>query len=318
MRHIMLCISGYSGVGKDEFAKRLVENHQAIHTGLADPAKRHMADAYGFSYDQLFGPSSMRNAGDFRLPKKLFQLYQPQLHEGPFPDGLIGTIIPDKKYYWCEGRNLVGMEEIPGADPTKPLWPAAPYISLKLGNARHFIIEGHPLFWLSPREALQKYCELMNELYGDTWIRHGIQTHRELVRHQPDHISGTPDAIHLDNSYDRMRGIYPNMSLMTRRDDHIVTCFSDFRHKHEIRLARLSSDQVLIPVIIRIKHPRIQMPPYHHRSEVEQSTIPDKAFDFVVDNDGTIPDLYAKVDEIVAIVKKDEWKALKGFHEEIV
>src|SRR5271157_5972054 len=69
MRHLMICVSGWAGTGKDECSGRLVREHQAIHTGLADPGKRHMADAYGFTAEQLWGPSKFRNAGDKRYPK---------------------------------------------------------------------------------------------------------------------------------------------------------------------------------------------------------------------------------------------------------
>ena len=67
--HYIIAISGFSGSGKDEAVSQLIRKYYAIQTGLADPGKRHLADAYGFTEEQLFGPSHFRNAGDLRIPK---------------------------------------------------------------------------------------------------------------------------------------------------------------------------------------------------------------------------------------------------------
>jgi hypothetical protein len=65
--HYMIGFSGFAGVGKDECAKALILNHNGIQTGLADPAKRHVGELYGFTKDQLFGPSELRNQVDPEL-----------------------------------------------------------------------------------------------------------------------------------------------------------------------------------------------------------------------------------------------------------
>jgi hypothetical protein len=311
MHHYIVAISGFSGVGKDEFAKRLVSAYKAVQTGLADPMKRHMADVYGFSAEQLFGPSSMRNSGDLRYPKKLFYEYNLQPVDGPIPSSANGVVIPGKKYWQCEGRFTDGVQEISSANPDKPAWFAAPYVQtnrssgpLRLSQFRYYIIEGHPSFWLSPREALQKYGELMNNLYGDTWIRLGIEIQKKLAivrRHDGD-------GIEFEYEYNKMDGIFQrelvSISGQPLHYGDLITCFSDFRHWNEIRYARQSGDELTTVVLVRVKHPQITTPPYQHRSETEQATIPDSEFDFVVMNDGTIEDLYAKADKIIAQMKK--------------
>lgn len=230
--HFMVCVSGFSGIGKDEFCKRLIEKHYAIQTGLADPAKRHMADIYGFTEEQLFGPSKCRNAGDLRYPK---------------------------------------------FDRTRD----------------SSIEEGDPAFWLSPREALQKYCGLMNELYQDTWIRKGIEDQIKIASGEYTY-SKMCGLMHVSDR--RCGGGYED------RPENVVTCFADFRHWHEIRLARKHRSENLLPVLVRIVSERIKTPPYDHRSETEQTTIPDSEFDFVVRNDGTVQELHDKADTVMEYV----------------
>ena len=72
MKSYMICVSGFSGVGKDEFCKPIIHDFKFHHIGWVDPAKRHMHDLYNFSEQQLFGESKYRNAGDIRYPKNFF------------------------------------------------------------------------------------------------------------------------------------------------------------------------------------------------------------------------------------------------------
>jgi len=225
-RHIMLCISGFSGVGKDEFASVLKAEFGAIQTGLVDPAKRHMADVYGFSEEQLFGPSKMRNKGDRRYPKP----------------------------------HLVSS----GATLKDGVWTSASGLEISMED---------PELFLSPREALQRYCELMNLLYGDTWVRKGVDVQLQIARES--------------RSYSRMQGLGEKE---VRPGESTITMFSDFRHKHEIAYVRSLKDAEV--VLVRIKSRRVPTPPFNHRSETEQAEIPDSAFNHIIENDGTITDLH--------------------------
>lgn len=236
--HIIFCVSGYSGVGKDEFTSVLKSEFGAIQTGLVDPAKRHMADIYGFSRQQLFGPSSQRNGGDVRYPKPRF--YQEKcepVHQGSY-------------------RNESG----------------------------ETILEGNPDYWLSPREALQKYCELMNTLFGDTWVRKAFEVHGLLG-------SGS-------HGYDPMVGLVEKQNVT---NGNVITVMADFRHWHEVLAAkRITGARV---VLIRIKSDRVPLPPFPHRSETEQATIPDSEFDYVVMNNGTIENLHSEARRIYNLVR---------------
>jgi hypothetical protein len=276
MRHIIICVSGFSGVGKDEFVNRLVNNHLAIHTGLADPAKRHMANLYGFTRAQLFGPSSYRNAGDLRYPKPKFYSF---------------------------GLRLLSVNEYkdePGIDLSKKYWG---YYHDTLEKTC-LVQEGDPSYWLSPRESLQLYCELMNNLYSNTWVRHGIDIHIQLMQRTIDQPNNDYEIMLL-NQYDRMKGVFEQPYVKQCNDGIAITCFSDFRHKHEIRFTREAAGTQYEPIIVRIKRPSISKPPYDHRSETEQATIADSEFDCIVNNDGSIEDLHKKADQLVNIIRSN-------------
>lgn len=304
----MVCISGYSGSGKDEFARVFVDEMQAPKVGLADPAKRHMADLYGFTEDQLFGPSASRNAGDLRYPKPGFfesgLTVSAYSHSSP-PDGLVGSLEPDVPYWEMDSSK--GPPKLSDAASIGKL----PYMIGKLGRSTVFVPEGHPSFWLSPRESLQLYCELMNTLYGDTWIRKSVQTHMRL--------GGTTEIVghrFMSFTYNRMFG------LMVPSPDKLIpapeeggaffSCSADFRHRHEFNLAKKMRTDDFTPVMVRVKRPSVPDPPFNHRSETEQATIPDGFFDFVVDNDKTVEDLHERAREIIKAVQTPGWQPLQG------
>lgn len=58
-----------AGAGKDSVASRLVKKHGFVRIGLADPLKRICQEVFEFTDEQLWGPSEMRNAPDFRYPR---------------------------------------------------------------------------------------------------------------------------------------------------------------------------------------------------------------------------------------------------------
>jgi hypothetical protein len=287
--HYMVCISGFAGAGKDECATQLVNNHGAVQTGLADPGKRHMADAYGFTEKQLFGPSQFRNAGDVRIPKNTFREFDLTKWNGPLPDLKPGI---NKKYK---------------IDLTKKYWtyPTAygnqrPYFDTESDGRLSFVQEGDPEFWLSPREALQIYLEKMNTLDIYTWIRKGVEDQLYIA-------SGK-------YGYNRMRGLLPAeevyelaggeqpSGIILPRIQNKITCFADFRHIQEIQYVRDFSKKSMVsyqPILIRVKRPSIPVPPYDHRSETEQTKIRDAAFDAIVHNDEDLSHLYAQIDYVI-------------------
>jgi len=306
----MVAISGFSGAGKDECASVLLNKFGAVQTGLADPAKRHMADVYGFSYEQLFGPSKFRNAGDIRFPKNICKELglAGQLHElTPCPEDLPSSMNVGLKkpwYFEVQGRRAF-------SGPMAEILPTLKSSERGTGIATlYFVEEGDPRFWLSPRESLQLYCELMNNLYLDTWVEKGINIHRQLGEvHQEDE-----NDIFMRYTYDRMKGVVQND---IRNEDnwkknvgYTVTCFADFRHWHEVRAAKRVTD--MTSVLVRIKSQRVPVPPFQHRSETEQATIPDSEFDFVLQNDGSVEEAHVRMEKMMRSVLSGEWVRSAG------
>jgi len=282
--HFLFAVSGFSGIGKDEFCKPLIERFEAVQIGLADPAKRHMADVYGFTEEQLFGPSKMRNRGDLRYPKS----YITDLNMTPWTNFFPACLNPDKKYWSYEGYNMDDDFNSRHIHLDKGM--------TERGHLRiYFVEEGDPEYWLSPREALQTYCEGMNQLYLNTWIRKGIENHRKFA------------ADKYIYKYTKIDGLKPTEIVQRTERPNIITCFADLRHWHEVKALRAINEPDCIPVLVRIRSKRISKPPYNHRSEVEQTTIPDSEFDFVIDNDGTVEDLNRKSRIIATSLLDKTW-----------
>lgn len=76
---MLLGISGVAGAGKNAVATILEENHGFVSVALADYIKRCVKDIYGFSDEQLWGPSHFRNAGDPRYPRADGTLLSPRM-----------------------------------------------------------------------------------------------------------------------------------------------------------------------------------------------------------------------------------------------
>ncbi len=65
---MLIAFTGYSGSGKSTACDYLVAQHGFRTAAFADPLKRMAKIAFGFTDEQLWGPSEMRNAPDLRYP----------------------------------------------------------------------------------------------------------------------------------------------------------------------------------------------------------------------------------------------------------
>ncbi len=67
---MLIGISGLANSGKDTAADFLVGRYSFVKTSFADPMKKIAREAFGFSDEQLYGPSEARNAPDTRYPRE--------------------------------------------------------------------------------------------------------------------------------------------------------------------------------------------------------------------------------------------------------
>jgi hypothetical protein len=66
----LIGLHGEAGAGKDFLGDLLVKHHGFVKMALADKMKRIVRESLGFSVEQLWGPSAMRNAPDKRFPRE--------------------------------------------------------------------------------------------------------------------------------------------------------------------------------------------------------------------------------------------------------
>ncbi len=134
-----------AGAGKDAVADILMFERSGVKVALADPLKRIVRDVYEFSFEQLWGPSELRNAPDFR-----------------YPNGAAAY----RDAYEVEMRLV--REGIAHLDETNKR------AQLALSYAR--------LGWLTPRFALQQLgTEWGRRCYANTWIDLCLRTANTLL-----------------------------------------------------------------------------------------------------------------------------------------
>jgi len=236
---MIIYILGEAHAGKSEAAKHIVKTG-FIEIALSDPMKRALMSWYGFTEEQLWGPSEARNAPDDRL---------------------------------CRHPDMEGSEE---------------------GQS----LELSPENFLSPREALQTLGEAMRQAYSRTWVR---ILFRDIAKLRQEFGLGSFCW------YDRTRGVqYGELNRMvyealkTRvKPKHFLVPDVRYRNEHEsLRRVGARGFRIVSPTQGEGLTGKLA----EHRSEVEQRSIPDSELDAVIVNDGTLEELYAKID---AFLEKD-------------
>lgn len=109
----LIAFSAPAGAGKDTASDHLARQYGFRKMSLADPMKRIVQEVYGFTNEQLWGPSQMRNAPDKRYPRKWLH----KLHNG-------GDLFTG-----ASTQKLIPAEEIEYTEPVEFL---SPRIALQL------------------------------------------------------------------------------------------------------------------------------------------------------------------------------------------
>jgi hypothetical protein len=148
---------------------------------------------------------------------------------------------------------------------------------------------------LTARKVLQLMgTELGRTCYQDIWIDYAMRVAKELMETHPPGTS--PDLIvepFVHQGYDCTTGVLHGHWI----SDRIGVVIPDCRFKNEILTLKELGGKV-----IRIKRPGYEKPKWDHPSETEQLEIPDEAFDYVFNNDGTLEDIPAKVQIMIDVL----------------
>lgn len=142
-------LSGFAGSGKDHIANILVKEFSFVKIAFADEIKRTAQRWYDFSYDQLWGPSELRNKTD----KRYIRLTKEQCEK--FNDGISA---------WHQTETNQSVYE---------------WLGLTLEEYKDFV--EHGVVYLSVRYALQQLgTQAGRSFYENTWV--------DIVLRQTDQI----------------------------------------------------------------------------------------------------------------------------------
>lgn len=271
---MIIGLCGNAGVGKDAVADFLVRNHGFVKVALADPLKRICQDVYGFTDEQLWGPSARRNAPDARWAH--------------------GT----RDHRAAAEREFAdGQKQALALAAAQQPWQTDAVIAAFKAAVTH-AAEG----WLTPRHALQQLgTDWGRNCSPDTWVRYALNIH--------DRLQWARGEL----AYDARTGLRPLIGtgpLMAGKTDIVI---SDIRFYNEVRFFQNAGGKVVRvvrekrPPAAVLAGPLFTAVPASlwdlvantaflndlsarhaaHISETEQMQLPDNLFDYCLANEGT-------------------------------
>lgn len=174
---------------------------------------------------------------------------------------------PDKRYPREHGPWMGGKCACCGLVPT---------VVVKGTNETVAVVpDGAPQCYLTPRYALQRLgTEWARDCYTDTWSVMGLRAAKSLL--------------HGGYVYNPMKGLVP----VDSPSPYQGVVISDVRFKNEMEHIRRAEG-----LVVRVKRPGDpRTVDTAHASEAEQLEVHDAMCDAVLVNDGTLEELYKKVD----------------------
>ncbi len=257
---ILLC--GQAGSGKDTVGAHLASVYNGVDIALADPMKRMAAEIFGFSVEQLWGPSANRNTPDTR-----------------FRYGTSGN------YEHAEGK-LEGV----ASDWFPVLFPGLPLEPIERAFARWFVDcvqNGEDNNGLTPRFALQTLgTEFGRDIDPEVWSRYAVRTSRLLLG--AEHV------------YTRSQGLIRDLTKKKPYDIVVITD-GRFANEitnvrmvggyavHLVRLDSLTKEAMAAGIA-------------GHVSEMGLDLVPNHFYDWRVNNDSTVEALKRKADGIADVI----------------
>lgn len=257
-------VSGQAGSGKDTVADYLVEKYGFTKIALADPIKHFGYHVFGFTEDQLWGPSDQRNAVDARYStEEMWNLAQYRLE-------------------------MYGHEYIERVtDATEPKVVEACYKHLV-----HWFCHLRDQYTgkLSPRIMLQMLgTEWGRDAVGpNLWIDCLLRTTRKLLNEEGDMVP---------YGYDRLEGLKVRKLKGFKMPAGVVV--SDIRFENEFKQIHSVGGTVM-----RVLRPSSDAKATNigvagHASEAQDFDVTN--FNFILNNDKSLVDLYGNVDTYMLV-----------------
>lgn len=259
-------VSGQAGAGKDTVANYIVEKYGFVRVALADPLKRLGFRVFRFSEEQLWGPSDARNAVD---------------------DRFAGDLAWDRA---LERLHLISHEycaDVLGtADDTR------------LEQASNSLI--HWFYWLkstfygklSPRIMLQTLgTEWGREVVGeDIWMNYFFRTVRTLL-----HEDGNTHNLH----YTALEGVVKRSCVKLVYTPVRGVIASDVRFENEFKRLRNEGGSVIRVIRPDTDADAATIGVAGHASEQHNYSF--ENFDFILNNNGTLLELYRAIDTYMTV-----------------
>jgi len=253
----IIILAGNAGSGKDTVGAYLAEKYGAVTVAQADPLKRFAAEVFGFSEEQLWGPSSSRNAPD---PKTVedrltisaaFSAYELQAERKE----LFGQVIPKNVDLHRAMRRLQHWFE----------------------QLYHNLENGIPV---SSRLVLQTL--------GGDWGRNVSQNMWN------DYANATCLRLLSGGvSYSRTEGLMPDPT----QGGYDFAGITDGRYRNEIVLTTMKGGSALRINRVNPDKAAVEAGGVKgHKSETELDKIPSHFFTGLIENDRDLACLYASVD----------------------
>ncbi len=272
----ILGISGQAGSGKDTASDYFVEHYGFVKMSLADPIKRLSANVFAFSYDQLWGPSDLRNKIDERFSR--CEIVSSSVAFGPGCSLAPIDRVCDQAWATA-ARNLL----VYGPKWVESVLPDASEddrVECLQGLCTGIATLGHKYPDLSPRVLLQYLgsdwgrTHLGDDIWIDLLLRDAVPV---LEGHDYQCSSG---VVFLKDLYTKPRG---------------VVC-SDVRFLNEITKFKQNKCKLLRVNRSETDSKAAVLGMSSHVSEMEQKGFTTVMFDAVINNDKSLADLKSALD----------------------
>lgn len=278
-------IVGQTGSGKDTVADHLCLTHGAAKISMADPIKRFGHHVFGFDDVQLWGPSYARNSWDPRY--KHCEIRSSGLTINP--QGSLSAVKRVCDIGWFRavkalvsyGPNWLSAV-LPGCDVDKELEVLCYWVATL----------GHKYPELSPRIMLQHLgTEWGRQVAGeDIWISLFLSEAKTLLT---EHVG-----------YHRTQGTFSLEPDEVASRPSVVVC-PDVRFKNEITRIKAAGGHVIRVLRPSTDSKAIKTGIGSHVSETEQQGLNPGDFDVILQNKGSLEDLYESVDLAASTLLKE-------------